>query len=221
MILTLKKKKVKTKMRSYESKKKCRAFAFENGDAFPTFNHEFYTKNETPDVHLLKEIRKNPEGVHFLPPFAKPFIIKPGDYRNRYGSLWKDSWLMPGDSSVKVQTIRYFSISQFTYKNLKQYLNWKKTEVNLIAEFGYSLELFFVRNGLLNLDDMSTGIDLMIREGVMSPQSFFKRRKLERADIAIALKNYDDLEKMRAHLVKKQKSDVYESFEGNDEDDDG
>lgn len=208
-------------MRSYESKKKCRAVAFENGNAFPTFNHDFYTKDETPDVHLLEEIRKNPKGVHFLPSFVKPFIIKPGDYRNRYGSLWKDSWLMPGDSSVRVQTTRYFSVSQFTYKNLKQYLNWKKAEVKLIAEFGYSFELFFIRNNLLDYDEMIGVVDLKIREGIMNPLNFFKHRKLDRDDIAVTLKNYENLEKMRLHLIKKEKSDVYESFEGNDEDDDG
>ena len=208
-------------MRSYESKKKCHAFSFEKGDTFPTFNHGFYTKDETPDMYLLREIRKNPEGVHYLPPFAKPFIIKPGDYRNRYGSLWQDSWLMPGDSSVKVQTTRYFSVSQFTYKNLKQYLQWKRAEVKMIAELGYSFEMFFTRNDLLVYNELISVVDLKIREGVMNPLNFFKRRKLDRADIAIALKNYDDLEKMRAHLVKKQKSDIYESFEGNNEDDDG
>lgn len=208
-------------MRSYESKKKCRAFAFENGNAFPTFNHDFYTKDETPDVHLLREIRKNPEGVHYLPPFTKPYIIKPGDYRNRYGSLWKDSWLMPGDSSVKVQTTRCFSVSQFTYKNLKQYLNWKKAEVKLIGEFGYSFELFFTRNDLLVYNELIAVVDLKIQEGIMNPLNFFKRRKLDRTDIAITLKNYESLEKMRLHLIKKEKSDVYESFEGNDEDDDG
>ena len=214
--------KLKTKMRSYESKKKCCAFAFESGNTFPTLQQKFYTKDETPDVHLLREIRKNPEGVHFLPPFTKPYIIKTGDYRNRYGSLWKDSWLMPGDSSVKVQTIRYFSVSQFTYKNLKQYLNWKKAEVKLVAEFGYSFELFFIRNHLLDYDEMIAVIDLKIREGVMNPlATCFKRHNFNRVEIAVALKNYENLEKMRVHLTKKMKSDVYESFQSDDEDYDG
>ncbi len=208
-------------MRSYESKKKCRAFAFKDGNTFPTFNHDFYTNDETPDVHLLREIRKNPEEVHFLPPFVKPFIIKPGDYRNRYGSLWKDSWLMPGDSSVRVQTTRYFSVAQYTYRTLKQYLQWKRAEVKLIGLFGYSYELFFIRHNVINLKSMIEVVDSKIREGLMNPLSFFKINKLDRDDIAVALKNHENLEKMRLHLIKKEKSDVYESFEGNDEDDDG
>ena len=128
---------------------------------------------------------------------------------------------MPGDSSVKVQTTRCFSVSQFTYKNLKQYLNWKKAEVKLIGEFGYSFELFFTRNDLLVYNELIAVVDLKIQEGIMNPLNFFKRRKLDRTDITIILKNYESLEKMRLHLIKKEKSDVYESFEGNDEDDDG
>ena len=216
-----KKKKVKTKMRSYESKKKCRAFTFQDGDDFPTFDHDFYTYDRTPDVHLLEEIRKNPEGVHFLPPFVKPFIIKPGDYRNRYKSLWKDSWLMPGDSSARVQTTRYFSVAQFTYKTLKQYLQWKRAEVKLIGLFGYSFELFFIYNQLLNYNEMIAVIDGMIREGVMNPLSVFKISKLKKDHIALALKNHENLNKMRLHLIKKEKSDVYESYESSDEYDDG
>jgi hypothetical protein len=221
MTLTMKKKKVKTKMRSYESKKKCRAFVFNNDDTFPTFNQDFYTNDQTPDVHLLREIRKNPQSASFLPPFVKPFIIKVGDYRNRYKSLWKDSWLMPGDSSVKVQTTRYFSVAQYTYQTLKQYLQWKKAEIKLISLFGYSFELFFSRNRLLNFNELITVVDSMISEGVMNPLSFFKINKLDRVHIASALKNHENLDKMRLHLIKKEKSDVFESYQGSDEDDDG
>ena len=208
-------------MRSYESKKKCRAFVFLNNDLFPTYNLDFYTNDQTPDCHLLREIRENPESVAFLPPFIKSFIIKVGDYQNRYKSLWKDSWLLPGDSSVKVQTTRYFSVAQYTYQTLKQYLQWKRAEVKLIGLFGYSFELFFSRNQLLNFKELIAVVDSMISEGVMNPLSFFKINKLDRVHIASALKNHEHLDKMRLYLVKKAKSDVYENYQGNDVDEDG
>lgn len=200
-------------MRSYESKKKILAFTYENN--FLTLQKDCYTVDQTPDFYLLAHIRKKPDGVVFLPPFVKSFIIKPGDFKNRYRSLWKDSILIAGDSALKTGMPRYFSIAQFTYLHKEQYKQWKSAEMRLMRNYSISLEIFFINpDGTLHYAQMIEKIDLMIRKGVMKPlETLNPHRHLNRIKKDVVLHHHKALTDMKSRLVKKLKSDIFEEIE--------
>jgi hypothetical protein len=65
---------------------------------------------------------------------------------------------------------------------------------------------------------MIMDLDAQIREGVMRPlRTNFKHKESGTGEASATFRNYRSLEKMRAHLIKKTKSDVYESFEDYDD----
>jgi len=101
--------------------------------------------------------------------FVKQGILKPNDYkerRNKYQALG----LVPGDNVSKAGMLREFSLSQFTFNTMDQFVKWEKEITKRKNKFGQSLERFFIApDGTLDFGSMVETVDKLIREGNDTP----------------------------------------------------
>jgi hypothetical protein len=150
------------KCRGYESKKSHTGL-IENEETIDRYS------DKAPIVDFLNQIESNPERVQRQNVALKQGILKIGEYlesQSRYDALG----LMPGDNIAKSLLVSEFSLSQFTFKNHKQYKMWKNEVEKLREKTGQSLEIFFLnKDGTLNYQKMITTIDQMIADDILSP----------------------------------------------------
>jgi hypothetical protein len=153
------------KMRSYETKKLHESVQLNSGSYEVTSR---YGRISNPAVDFMPRL-KQPEAVARQDAFVKDAILKPGDYKNRIDT-WSKLGLVPGDSYYKSGLLREFSISQFTFKTLEQYLGWSKAIGIRKDKLGQSLEQFFLNDdGSLNYAQMVKTVDQLIADDCMNP----------------------------------------------------
>jgi hypothetical protein len=156
---------------SGESTYKCRGYESKKSHTGLIENEEIIDRYSTkaPIVDFLDQLESNPERVQRQNVALKQGILKIGEYlesQTRYDALG----LMPGDNVAKSLLVTEFSLSQFTFKNHKQYKMWKNEVEKLKEKTGQSLEIFFLnKDGSLNYQRMITTIDQMIADDILSP----------------------------------------------------
>lgn len=167
---------VKTKNRSYETKKnddgtlmKPHTAFFLNKEGYLYLDEEFY-KYISPSEMVLKAIELNPEAVPLLPPFALSTIIKTKDWLQSWEKTYKYSNLNFGDTSYKIVIKPLFEISAFKFQTNEQYVSWQKAHDKLKNKYGLTFELFFMNEGgTCNVKLMTETIDNMISGGCIAP----------------------------------------------------
>jgi hypothetical protein len=95
--------------------------------------------------------------------FVKDGILKPNDYKERR-SKYQELGIVPGDNLLKTGLLREFSISQFTFCTMKQFVKWEKETSKLKNKFGQSVERYFLApDGKLDFGAMVENCDRLIR----------------------------------------------------------
>jgi len=101
--------------------------------------------------------------------FVKQGILKPNDYKQRR-TKYQALGLVPGDGLFKPGLMREFSLSQFTFNTMDQFVKWEKEITKRKNKFGQSLERFFIApDGTLDFGSMVETVDKLIREGNDTP----------------------------------------------------
>jgi hypothetical protein len=167
---------VKTKNRSYETKKnadgtviKPHTAFFLNKEGNLYLDEEFY-KYDSPSEMVFKALLKNPQKVPLLPPFVLPIIIKTKDWLQSYEKTYKYSCLNFGDTSYKIAIKSLFELSLFKFKTKEQYYSWLKVHDKLKNKYNLTFELFFLNeDGTCNVEKMNKTIDYMIVNNVINP----------------------------------------------------
>lgn len=102
-------------------------------------------------------------------PFVKEGILKPSDYKEHH-SKYRNFGLVPGDGLYKCGLLREFSLSQFTFPNMKTFILWDKKIGRLKDKYGQSMERYFTDDeGTLDFNTMTLEIDQLVREGYTDP----------------------------------------------------
>lgn len=149
-------------MRSYENKKRHQGFT---GDTVLKTTNSF---KESPGTSFLKSL-ETPKKVPLQAAFLKTAILKPGQYRIQYKSVYERTELKPGDSFLKVGLLRPFSLSQFPFKTKEQQTSWENAILWQKEKYGMSVECFFLEGEFLNFQQMICTIDELIEKEVMNP----------------------------------------------------
>ncbi len=144
-------KETKVAMRSYELKRKHQSFTItENDEILET---EFYDGIAPSQFFLLQ--LDNPNHILRSKTFKKTGILKLNDWKNNY-SKWLDKGFVCGDNIEKVGLLREFSLSQFTYQTIDQYLAIEKEVLSNKRRYNQSYEGYFLN------DDATLDYQLMI-----------------------------------------------------------
>ena len=154
----------KIAMRSYENKRKHQAFIINESDE--VIKTEFYD-NLAPAKFLLEQL-DNPNQVKRSKVFKKNGILKLNDWKNN-SSKWLEKGYVCGDTIEKVGLLREFSISQFTYQTIEQYIAIEKEVQRNKRRYNQGYEGFFINdNGTLDYELMINTIDSIIASGCLS-----------------------------------------------------
>jgi hypothetical protein len=154
----------KVAMRSYENHRPHQAFNItETGDTLQT---EFYN-DLSPSIFFLQQL-DHPTNVYRSKTFKKTGILKLNDWKNNCNK-WLDKGYVCGDTIEKVGILREFSISQFTYQTIDQYLAIEKEVKRNKHLYNQSYEGYFINDdGSLNYQLMIQTIDEIISRGALS-----------------------------------------------------
>jgi hypothetical protein len=157
-------KETKIAMRSYENKRQHQSFTInENQEIVET---EFYD-NLPPSKFFLQQL-DNPNHVTRSKTFKKTGILKLNDWKNNHDN-WLDKGFVCGDSIEKTGILREFSISQFTYQTIEQYLAIEKEVQRNKRRYNQSYEGYFInQDGTLNYELMIKTIDQILATGALS-----------------------------------------------------
>jgi hypothetical protein len=148
-----------------------------------------------------------PNNVYRQEPFVKQAIIKLGDYKNRI-KTWESLGLKPGDSFYKPGMLREFSLSQFTFKTLAQYVSWEKSVTRMKEKYGQSLEMFFLGDeGNLNFENMVKQIDKLIEQGASDPLEFFDPHDHKQRDKTVDHPGFNSFNQLKEKLGGKDVKD--------------
>ena len=173
--------KTKVAMRSYQNNHKHQAFnIIENNETVET---EFYD-NLTPSSFLLQQL-DNPKNVLRSKVFKKTSILKLKDWKNNYAK-WLEKGFVCGDTIEKVGLLREFSISQFTYQTIEQYLAIEKEVTRNKRRYNQSYEGYFINDDTtLNYQEMICTIDEIIATGALSINKVLDKSRNRVRDIDI------------------------------------
>jgi len=154
------------KMRSYETKRE--HFSVESSSSGLLITDR-YGVNNNPAKDFLHQLMNSPDlMLDRQVPFIKESILKLGDYKHNF-KKYDRYGLTPGDTHRVSGLLREFSLSQFTFKTLDQYLAWEKAVEKRKKKYGHSVEGFFIVDGKLDYQRMVVTIDNLINDGVMEP----------------------------------------------------
>lgn len=168
---------LKTKMRSYEKKKGTqRALVMEHGELAISDRYD----EHSPAELFLGSLR-NSDAIERPVLYAKTEILKTKEYAHKI-KRFENSELAPGDNIVRLQFIKEFSLTQFTFQTIKQYKSIKKQFEQLREKYGQSYERHFLNtDGTLRYQEMIETIDRLIFEGVTNiDQELDKNRHINR-----------------------------------------
>jgi hypothetical protein len=150
------------KCRGYESKK-THTGLLQNEEIIDRYSAK------SPIVDFLNQLESNKNSVTRQNVALKQGILKIGEYLESE-SKYRDKGLKPGDNVTKSLLVVEFSLSQFTFKNHKQYKMWKSEIEKLKNKTGQSLEVFFLNaDGTLDYELMIQRVDEMIANDITSP----------------------------------------------------
>ena len=100
--------------------------------------------------------------------FKKNGILKLNYWKHNYNK-WLDKGFVCGDTIEKVGLLREFSLSQFTYQTIEQYLAIEKEVQRNKRRYNQSYEGYFLNpDGTLDYQKMIETIDSIITNGAFS-----------------------------------------------------
>ena len=171
----------KIAMRSYETKRKHQAFSItNNGDSVET---EFYD-GLSPSTFFLQQL-DTPSKVKRSKVFIKKGILKLNDWKNN-SDKWLDKGYVCGDTIEKTGILREFSLSQFTYQTIEQYLAIEKEVSRNKRRYNQSYEGYFINpDGTLDYQSMIREIDSAIASGTLSINKVLDKSRHRTRDIDI------------------------------------
>ena len=163
------------KMRSYETSKPHESLAaayavdLENKEAvISPYVSDRYGAENNPGNDFMKGLMTGMPLARQVT-FVKEGILKPSDYKERRAK-YRGLGLVPGDGFFKPGLLREFSLSQFTFPTMQQFVEWEKRVTRMKDKFGQSLERYFIgRDGKIDFNSMVKEIDRLIKEGVENP----------------------------------------------------
>lgn len=130
--------KVKTKMRSYESKKDSEGTLKKQHVAYDyilqkdapegqvVYDYGTY-ESQSPAEKMMEQLNQHPECVEMGKDFIKEGLLKLGDWSQNHKNKWsKALYLSPGDTIMKTGRFGYLSLTQFTFRTVEEYKNWHK-----------------------------------------------------------------------------------------------
>ena len=157
-------KETKIAMRSYENKREHQSFTISDNNSI--VETEFYS-GLPPSKFFLQQL-DNLNSVVRSKTFKKTGILKLNDWKNNHGK-WLDKGFVCGDTIEKTGILREFSISQFTYQTIEQYLAIEKEVERNKRRYNQSYEGYFINdNGTLDYELMIKTIDQIIANGALS-----------------------------------------------------
>jgi hypothetical protein len=169
-------------MRSYENNRHHQSFTInETDDILET---EFYTG--LPLSQFFLQQLDNPNHVTRSKTFKKTGILKLNDWKNNHDK-WLDKGFVCGDTIEKTGILREFSISQFTYQTIEQYLAIEKEVQRNKRRHNQSYEGYFInQDGTLNYELMIKTIDQIVATGTFSINQELDRDRNRTRDIDIS-----------------------------------
>ena len=154
----------KIAMRSYETKRHHQSFTITSDDS--VVETEFY--DDLPPSEFFLQQLDQPSKVKRSKVFIKKGILKLNDWKNN-ADKWLDKGYVCGDSIEKTGILREFSLSQFTYHTIEQYLAIEKEVQRNKRRYNQSYEGYFINpDGTLNYQRMIIEIDMAIASGTLS-----------------------------------------------------
>jgi hypothetical protein len=151
-------------MRSYENN--CQHQSFTINESKHIIETEFY--DGLPPSHFFLQQLDNPNYVTRSKTFKKTGILKLNDWKNNHDK-WLDKGFVCGDTIEKTGILREFSLSQFTYQTIEQYLALEKEVQRNKRRHNQSYEGYFINlDGTLNYELMIKTIDQIVATGALS-----------------------------------------------------
>jgi hypothetical protein len=149
---------IEPKMRSYSK----RPQETINSGSLEVSDSNFY-----PAMKFLTSLFENPNAVERQPVYLKERILKIGDFSRHYANRYQGSKGFPGMTVKMASLLREFSLTQFTYRDIEQFLGWEKESERLRKRYGQSYEMYFINSdGTLNYQLMLQAIDDKISTGM-------------------------------------------------------
>jgi hypothetical protein len=171
----------KIAMRSYETKRHHQSFSITNN--YETVQTEFYD-GLSPSTFFLQQLN-HPNRISRSKVFIKKGILKLNDWKNN-ADKWLDKGYVCGDTIEKTGILREFSLSQFTYQTIAQYLAIEKEVQRNKRRYNQSYEGYFINDdGTLDYQLMITEIDTAIANGVLSINKYLDKSRHRTRDIDI------------------------------------
>ena len=168
-------------MRSYETKRHHQSFTITSDDS--VVETEFY-KDLPPSEFFLQQLDK-PTRIKRSKVFIKKGILKLNDWKNN-ADKWLDKGYVCGDTIEKTGILREFSLSQFTYQTILQYLAIEKEVQRNKRRYNQSYEGYFINpDGTLDHQQMILEIDKAIASGALSINKFLDKSRHCARDIGI------------------------------------
>jgi hypothetical protein len=150
------------KMRSYSKKHSYNAYTLTGDDLQLVFSEY------KPSEQFLENILLCPLAVTRSYAYIASKILKTGEYKAHYESRWSKSEAFPGCTVESGRLLRECSLTQFTFKTLKQFLSWEREAKRLRDTTGHTYESWFLNeDGSLNFKAMVHRLDTLIRGGEM------------------------------------------------------
>ncbi len=150
------------KMRSYSKKHSYNAYTLTGDDLQLVFTEY------KPSEEFLENILLCPLAVTRSHAYIASKILKTGEYKAHYESRWSKSEAFPGCTVEMGRLLRECSLTQFTFKTLKQFQSWEREAKRLRDLTGHTYESWFLNeDGTLNFKAMVLRLDTLIRAGEM------------------------------------------------------
>ncbi len=150
------------KMRSYSKKHSYNAYTL-TGDDLQLVLTEY-----KPSEAFLENIMLYPLAVARSHAYIASKILKTGEYKAHYETRWSKSEAFPGCTVEMGRLLRECSLTQFTFKSLKQFQSWEREAKRLRDLTGHTYESWFLNeDGTLNFKAMVLRLDTLIRAGEM------------------------------------------------------
>lgn len=150
------------KMRSYSNRHTYNAYTL-TGDDLQIIVDEY-----KPSEEFLYNLIVSPFAVPRSHPYVATKILKTGEYRSHYESRWSKSEAFPGCTVENGRLLRECSLTQFTFKSLKQFQSWEREAKRLRDKTGHTYESWFLNeDGTLDFKAMVVRLEFLIRSGEM------------------------------------------------------
>jgi hypothetical protein len=150
------------KMRSYSKKHQYNAYTL-TGDELQLAFSEY-----KPSEEFLENILLCPFAVKRSHAYITTKILKTGEYKAHYESRWSKSEAFPGCTVEMGRLLRECSLTQFTFKSLKQFQSWEREAKRLRDLTGHTYESWFLNeDGTLDFKAMVVKLESLIRMGEM------------------------------------------------------